>query len=211
MRKILLLFLFGLLLVSCKPKPPGIFENLTCEPPCWEDISPGVTTKNDALVILSKIRAIDQPINHTQPVPGFDEEIDFTLYKDINKMGFIDILNDRVTMIGFGYNRMGITLQEAIKLFGMPQSILIVHTGEIYSATFVDPQKGIEFGYYFRYNATEIMPGDEISDIAFFDPKQYQLFLDTGYFSYHQMNGDETIKRMRPWKGYGSITQYIAP
>ena len=208
MKKILILFLCGLFLVSCEPKPPSIFTNLICEPPCWENITPGVTTKNDALTTLSKISAIDQPIHHTQPVPGFDEEIGFTLYKDINKLGSIDILKDRVSRIGFGYNRMGITLQDAIRLFGMPESILIVHVGEIYSVTFVDPQKGIEFGYYFRNNATEILPKDGIMGIAFFDPKQYQLFLNTGFFSYGQMGGDETIKRMRPWKGYGSISQY---
>ena len=210
MRNILSLILIGLFLAGCAilPKHPNLFKNPVCDPPCWENITPGVTTKADGLAILSKIDTVDQPIIDTKiPFAGLDDEIDFHFYKDLRKQGFMDILNDRVSMIGFG-PIFAITLQNVIRLFGPPQSILVVQSGEIYGVTFLNPQKGISYGYIFNNGATEIKPGDEISGVYYFDPKQYQLFLNYGVFSYFQLSSDEASKRMRPWKGYGSISQY---
>jgi hypothetical protein len=213
MNRMMSFILIGLFLAGCEAplQEPNLFKNPVCEPPCWENITPGGTSKSDALAILSKIDAVDQPIiDKNQPFLRFDDEIDFHFYKDLSSLGFMDILKDRVSMIGFG-PKLEIRLQDAVRLFGPPQSVLVVHAGEIYAVTFLNPQDGIAYGYNFNDRATEIKPGDEISVVDFFDPKQYQLFLNYGIFSYFQMSAEETSNRLQPWKGYGSIDQYSTP
>ena len=203
MKRFLMLVLFGSLLAGCgaQPKQPNIFENPVCEPPCWMNITPGVTTKVDALTIMTKIDAIDQPIvDPNQPFMEFDDAFHFTFYNDINRLGFVYIVNDRVSMISFTY-KLDITLQRAIELFGTPQSILVEHAGEFDAVTFLNPQRGIEFGHRFHLDeSSEIKPEVDITGVAFFDPKQYRLFLNSGFFSYTSVNVDEALKRMRPWE-----------
>jgi hypothetical protein len=172
MKKLLFLILMGLFLAGCEAplQYPNLFKNPVCKPPCWENITPGVTTKANALATLSKIDAVDQPIIDTnQPFLQFDDEIDFHIFKDLSSQGFMDILKDRVSMIGFG-PKLDIRLLDAIRLFGPPQSVLVVHAGEIYAVTLINPHGGFVYGYNFNDRATEIKPGDEISVVDFLIP-----------------------------------------
>jgi hypothetical protein len=213
MKKILLFVIFIASISGCEPsyKSADIFVNPVCEPPCWENITPGITTKEDALSILSKKETIDKPINNTNlNLPGYDGEINFTLHKDKSQLGFMLFLNDKISAINFHY-KMELTLQEAIKLFGTPQFILGIHSGEINAITLLDPQKGVAFSYFLKDSASEIKPQDKISDVTFFDPNTYQLLLNNGVFSWDQMTADEAVRNMRPWEGFGSIDQYMTP
>jgi len=104
MRKFLLIILLGFILVGCAiwTEQTNIFENPVCEPPCWKNITPGITTKAEALAILSNLHEIDQPVvDPSHSFPGFDDAINFTLYKDTNKQGYLYTLNDQVSIIGF--------------------------------------------------------------------------------------------------------------
>jgi hypothetical protein len=208
----MVLFVIGMITAGCEisPRPQNIFENPVCDPPCWKNITPGVTTKADALAILSKINEIDQPITDpNQPLMGFDDAIDFTLYKDINRLVFMYILNDRVSMITFTY-KLDITLKKAIELFGTPQSVFIGQSGEFDEITFIDPDKGIDFGYRFHLDkSSRVSPTNEIDWVTFFEQNQYIFFLSSGFFGYSNITPNDAAKNMLPWKGYGSIEQYM--
>jgi len=84
MKNISALILAGFLLVACQPKLPAnptFFDSPVCQPPCWENITPGVTTKKDALTILSEIDSVDQPVlDPNYPNTGFDDTIHFSAY-----------------------------------------------------------------------------------------------------------------------------------
>jgi hypothetical protein len=215
MKRFLILILAGLVLTGCELQPnrPNIFENPVCKPPCWQNITPGVTTKAEALEILSNSEVVEQRISDLhRPIGRFDNEIGFTMYKGDNLFaGSILILNDRVSLIGFEY-KLNITLRRAMELFGAPQSILVVRAGEFDAITLLNPQAGMAFGYRFHMDeSSKISPEDEIDYLVFFDPNQYELALDSGFFSYAEMSADIALKSMRPWEGYGSVEQYIAP
>src|SRR5690349_13314953 len=125
-----LLILTGLLIAGCShlSKNRTVFNNPVCQPPCWQNITPGVTTKDDALVILSKIDFIDQSqIDMHRPSLGFDDEIRFLAYKYHPTSGSIFISGDHISMIAFESN-LGTTVQRAIDLFGTPETILLVRT-----------------------------------------------------------------------------------
>jgi hypothetical protein len=199
-----------MILMGCvvAPEQPNLFDNPVCAPPCWENVIVGITTKKEALNILSKVDRIDQPIvDKNLPLVGFDDAINFSRNKDLNSLGFLYILNDKVSLIGFEH-KLGVTLQHAIELFGKPKSVLVVNVGEINAVTFINSQKGIAFGYGFSSGSTEIKPEDGIDDVTFFDPLQYQLLLNSEILSYGQMNATETVYNLRPWVGYGSIENY---
>jgi hypothetical protein len=209
MKKAFVLFLVVLILAGCgaSSKHQNIFENPVCEAPCWEKITPGVTTKEDALAILSQIDAVDQPVrDHNEAGSGFDDWISFSLYGDVNRLGEIDILDGRVSLIDFGF-KLGINLEHAIEMFGAPQSVLVIHAGEFDGVTLLNPNKGIALSYTSSKQLSEIKSSDEITGVSFFDPKQYSKILASGIFSFHQLKVEETLDRLRPWNGYGDLTQ----
>jgi hypothetical protein len=213
MKTVIGLILISLLLSACinQDTQSSIFENPVCPPPCWENITPGFTTKADALKILSTLSAVDQPIKDlNQKVPGCDDEFYFTFFSDMNKLGYICILDGKVSNISFNY-KLDLTIQEAIDLFGEPQSVLGIRSGEVYAIEFLNPQKGVAYGYYPNDRATKIMPEERIIDLTFFDPLTYELLLDNGNFSWHQMNSEEALKNMQSWVGFGNIDQYMTP
>jgi hypothetical protein len=83
MRKFLLLFFLGFFLAGCVPNYPTLFENPVCKPPCWQNITLGITTKQDALAILGKIGAGGKPvIDRNKSENGFDDWISFDALND---------------------------------------------------------------------------------------------------------------------------------
>lgn len=209
-KPILVFWLIGWFLVGCKSlfTHPNVFDSLVCEPPCWENITPGITTKMDALGILSNLKTVDQPVyDSNQSFGNFDDELRFSLYGN-SLHGSMLIFDDQVSTIVLG-SKLDITFQRAIELFGTPQSILIIRSGEIYAAMLLNPEKGIAFSYFLADRVSEIQPEDEITNLIFFDPKDYELLLDSGIFTYHQLNTDETLRRLQSWEGFGNVDKYF--
>ncbi|HUI87222.1 MAG TPA: hypothetical protein VLX61_00730 [Anaerolineales bacterium] len=210
-KTMILMALVALFLIGCGvlSSQTNIFEHPSCSPPCWEGITPGLTTKEEALNVLSKLNMIDQPIvDPNQAFINFDDAFPFTFYHDINRWGFIYIFDGKVSTIAFD-NKLNLNLQQAVELFGNPKIILVEHAGEYDSAMFINPEKGISFGYRFHLDETSVVgPDATIDSVAFFDAKQYQSVLSSGLLSFTHLNADEILNRMRPWKGYGSIYQY---
>lgn len=217
-RNTFLLFLLGILLVGCesKIKQQDIFANPVCQPPCWENITPGITTKQEALTILSKVDDVDQPVvDPHHPNLGFDDEIQFSLHhgKDNYVQGWIYVLDDQVSIISFENNL--VTMKHAIELFGAPQSILVINTGHFDQVTLSNSQKGIAFDYKLfgaqNLESSAIEPETEIGGVTFFDLNQYQKVLDSGILSAYTLTVDQTIKNLRLWNGYGSFKEKYWP
>jgi hypothetical protein len=214
MNKKFFLLLIGLVLTGCGTlgERPSIFENPNCKPPCWENITPGITTKDEALATLSKIDIVKQPIFDLRDTArGFSSELRFSLYDEKSSLsGSVLMMDDLVVLIDFG-TKLDLTLEEAIERFGAPQSILAFHSNLMW-VTLVDPQKGIAFGYSSAgqpdWVYSEIRPEVEIGEVMFFDPEHYQQILDSGILSYYLLSSEETKSRLRPWNGYGNLSKY---
>lgn len=222
MKNISPLILIGFLLAGCQPLFPkhlDIFENPTCEPPCWMNITPGVTLKRDALVILSKIDVVDQPIVdlNRSTIKGFTDELRFSFHNDNNFTGWIYILGDQVSMIGFVIptSYSGVKLEHAIELFGTPQNILLIQTGHFDQITLLNAKRGIDFGYKLfgseSLDSSKIDPNVKIREIYFFDPNRYRQVLNSGVMSTYILSGDEIKNNMHPWSGYGSFKDKYWP
>jgi hypothetical protein len=125
-----------------------------------------------------------------------------------------------------------LTLQHAIEIFGNPQSVVVTRAGEYTGVSFVTPQAGILFSYTSwgqgrqpelvlvwkpklellykeDWSFYEIRPEAKINSVFFFAPKEYQMILDHEFLSFFEMNAEETAKMLYPWRGYGSLNQYL--
>jgi hypothetical protein len=120
-------------------------------------------------------------------------------------------------MISFAIysNYSGIRLDHSIELFGEPQNILVMQSGEFDQVTLINSQKGISFGYQLFGNQSvasgEISPDVEIREIDFFDSNQYQQVLNSGVFSAYFLSGDQIKAGLHAWNGYGSFKDKYWP
>ena len=140
-----MIVLFG---CQAESKYSLIQEQPICNPPCWENITPGITTKSDTLTILSAINAIQQPISdHQRSLPArFESVLRFFLSDDNKQGGEIYIQSGKVTVMALYINE-GLSLRRATEIFGEPDSVLVYRGGEYVGVSFVTPQKGVAYGY----------------------------------------------------------------
>ena len=217
MKNILVFILIGFLLGGCQSlflTNQNVFDNHVCQSPCWMNITPGITTKEEALTILSKISFVDQPsVDMHRSVIGFDDEIQFSVYSD-RTAGWIYLSADRVSMIGFE-NNLSLTMQSATNLFGTPENMLVIRTSLFDGVTLLNAKKGVEFDYrlseFQSLDTSNIQPNTKIYGVTFFDPNHYQQVLNSGILSSYALNSSDTTKNLKPWNGYGSFKDKYWP
>jgi hypothetical protein len=221
MKKTFVFFILGFLLVGCEGKvtQATLFDNPICNLPCWHNITPGVTAKGEAIAILDRFNSADKAVvDNNQSGNGFDDWISFTgTGNQNNYSGWLYILDNRVLMLNFKFNAgyPGVRLDHSIELFGKPQSILVVHTGNYDQVTLLEPTKGIATGYKLYgsqgLEASSIAPETEITEIAFFDANQYQHILDAGLIAAGTLSGKDITNNLLPWLGYGRFKDKYWP
>jgi hypothetical protein len=201
----MLVFLVG---CQAKPAPSTILDTPVCKFPCWQNITPGITTKSDLLRILSSLEYADKASIYSDDAnwQGFQGRAGCMLYPDSKHPISLDalFLNDRVARILF-MGDTGIRLDQAMEIFGKPRNIAI--SGHILVA-FINPEAGISYGYNDigkpNWVFSEIRSGIEVGTIIFYDPNAFNPKITGGLFS--------SSSKIYPWKGYGKIeTLYPNP
>lgn len=219
MRKILIAISF-VLVAGCQylePKLP-LLDDPVCEPPCWQNIIPGRTEKEDLLNQLSTLPFVDKSSISSVNIPGsaFAGTIYASLYLDkpYQTKLYSYFLNDKVAVISLG-GTWHVTLAEAIEKLGKPRTVIVVrNNGDAY-VTFINPATGISFGYTSIWKdekwKTEISPDIEIESINFFDPNSYQGVLNSGIFSWWFLDPEQTANVSYSWIGYGKLDEKYPP
>ena len=222
--KTLFFFFSMMLLFGCQAqsKYSIIQEQPICSPPCWDNITPGITTKTDALSVLTANNAIQQPIIDRQSsIPArFESVLMFSVSDDKKQGGTLYIQDGKVTVIEFDL-RGELSLEHAMEIFGEPESVLVYRGGEYIGVSFFVPQKGIAYSYTSwaqkRWPAwaespdwlfREIKPEAQVNFVAFFVPNQTGPILDSGILSFGEFDLNTTVQSLYPWNGYGSIDNY---
>jgi hypothetical protein len=216
MKHLGLVIAFLLLLIGCDPVhiPQTIFSDDVCSAPCWNGITPGITSQNEALLLLSDMEEVSQisiSVNTYEPeyLDTFNIIISFGLINppNNNSTGRLFIINNTVEMISFTHD-LNFTLAEAIELFGEPESVSIIpYRG--YIIGFLNREKGI----FFEYNTWDhqttieetIEPQINLESVVFFDTNLYDTFIEIGSFSQREVSPEEYVELLTPWNGYGDI------
>ena len=205
--KLTLLSLF-LFITSCKPKEPKgktleeILSNASCNPPCWMEMTPGVTTIEETRQQLAAhSNVIDQDsIFDYAPTEAYlakigwqvkDSEIEGTLYYKTELLDHIYIRASEGKM----------NLKDGIALYGVPDKVIFeqsqckISFGDslCMRVTLHYPEKGLQLSYVQQEGDSDkliIDPNQEIDLVLFFDP-------EVGL----ELDDNQTID----WPGYGVI------
>lgn len=198
-----------LILAACQGKVglPQIVNSSTCGPPCWMDIIPGVTSKDEALSDLqSMTELVDVESIYTRtyasaPQIGWQ-------FNDTNLVGWIDIKNDKVSMISIGdpipnRSRFGMRVDQLIKKYGSPTDIYYSVGGgdvAVINVSLINRDTGIWWRYSQPYKEQLIIPPDQfIPWIVFFDPHDFkEIIIDKHGVNDYELHHYE-------WSGYTEI------
>ena len=215
-RLLLILILTGLCLFGCNlTRRVSFLSDLVCSPPCWFNITPGVTTQEEALEILYELPFIDKDSVSTKGFywNSFDDTIFFRSATQ-NWDGEAYVIDHKIVLIGF-YGKLNVTFEEAARVCGDPKFVINNRGQTSFSISALDPDKGVAYTFNTadlpRNKRNELRPDTPIRLIEFFDPMKYDELLEVGMFSMLALNREETLKYMRPWTGYGSISQKYPP
>jgi hypothetical protein len=227
LRTILINGVLLLFLSSCAApsEPPEWFTNASCEAPCWQQISPGQTTRAEVLQSIPQIAFIDPTIVFTKGESwnGFSDIIFLPISEAV--MADIDLRDDRVSIITFsstepGKNQLGLTVSDVITQYGEPDSIVRVRftgrgwlPGSDARRVFVFilyTEKGIALGYdetsLPKRKHYQISPEIELSRLDYFYPEDFSFLLENGTFSQGNLDAQKTLQIMQPWVGYGDYS-----
>lgn len=225
LREILILCLLGFTsITSCaieensNESRSSIIEKDECSPPCWKNITPGKTTRQEVVQILNDISWIDKDSiksNISGNYGGFLAGWDLDCIQWLGKLdsgdysGRVCFYNDTVAFIEISLNEGVIDFSDLIKKLGIPESVLIIKTEgaerDTLSIHVLYTSKGYAFLDYYTTlnlkNPIQIAPDDDVQVVWYFVPEYHFELLKFGHignFSSHIIE-----KGLQDWKGYG--------
>ena len=218
-RKVFWLVIF--FIVSCSSSKPdlGFFgSDGSCLPPCWNDILPGTTLKDDALLILSNLEYISpntmSESNFSEPgVQGYKFRLRGGSHGEI-------VIRDNIVFELFLEPDFNLTLSNLMDRFGAPDYLFTQSTGGpkvCHETHFYYPERGImlylhECEKIGGEEQFRVISGEElVTNIVYFEPstKSYEEVLLELWQPY-----DETAQHIsaysEPWDGFKHYRQQSA-
>ena len=211
--------LAGLLLLSaCQSAHSSVFSD-ECGPPCWRGIRPGSTHMQEALDVAGRFPDLGESGIETTRGSWyiFSRYMEFKLRS--GETVDIYMIDDVVALIIFFKPKGIATLGSCAAAFGSPDyaaestvlgpGLPFLPASDRYHTWFygIYPSRGIVFGY----DSSSAWFGEDlslhsntiISDIRFFDVKEYNELLRGGFLIYAEHGFSQD--KLHPWKGYGDI------
>ncbi|MDL1943779.1 hypothetical protein FBQ99_15710 [Chloroflexi bacterium CFX2] len=144
------ILIFVLILLGCQPIKRGtLLDNLKCVIPCWENITPGATTKSVLSdLLLSSPIVVHSTIKSWVPVRTYDEVVgaEIVIGTSIKSYLFVYLINDRVALISIEGVR-DITIADAIEKVGDPQYVVVASYMDDIYVSLINLDKGFTFRY----------------------------------------------------------------
>jgi hypothetical protein len=204
-------------LSSCnasQKKVSSIIIDKSCSPPCWENITPGSTTREEANTRLKEISYIgsikDSSIvsdNDSKTWEGKSSAGDFS--------GDIFFDNDIVTLISVSPKKGVLIFSDLTEKLGEPENVFVVYTGgerSILTVFILYPSKGFGFlDYYYAsnnppQNAIQVKPEEDVKYIWYCEPKYFYDFLTSGQIGRFTIGFIE--EGIQKWNGFSEY-KYI--
>lgn len=195
------------------PSPSAVelenfFGNASCSWPCWQGITPGVTTSSEALQRLNNSSLVlKNTIQAEEPKTGFGKVEWHWKIGDKQPIlgGDIEWRDGFVWKIALTAYYI-ISLGEMINKFGPPEKVEVINCTEIvegpqyWCATLYYARNGFEIhvNWNRNENGMQIMPSDPIDFVLLFKPSTIEEWLSS--WGFDPQNHD-----LRDWKGYGNF------
>jgi hypothetical protein len=210
-RILILIFSLTVACSACNASEKTLVTTSSCSLPCWNEIIPGETSKQDFFEIINNMPTVhENPIQLYSYSGEFSDAIRFRVH--INK--FIrgpDVetifFQEKVVKMDF-FRNIGLTMEKTIEKFGIPDYVVVEYFHpEVKAITFtiIYPTKGLLFEYGLKSNTSEIDPKDNITHVNAFDPNLFQQMLNAGLLV--KMGNNKPMYEFFSWKGYGVIKE----
>ncbi len=187
-------------------------HNPTCQPPCWENITPGKSTITEAKRILFASSDIEVTFEDSEGIdwkflPNY-EVGKAESFKDNYGLKIVDYLN--FGLIG----RQTLRLSEIVDAYGQPNFITIsrdIHYRDKCYVCIAFQSFDIVLGTYQKCSVSDIGNGGESIQLTIFSDTliEYLSLTSKGVKAYTRVN--EFPNKMIIWKGYGEYGEVHNP
>jgi hypothetical protein len=171
--------------------------NPVCQPPCWQQITPGMTTREEAVSILENNPKVVMTYNSKYGLSwNFGTKTD---------VGNISVSNDeKVSSIWLGSSsNIDLHLDEVVKVYGFPKFVQPYDCREgMCSTALVYPELGMYLNAYLKNERTgdktpklNVMPDTVVTRVYFIEPGLESFSAPSDLFESGQLID---------WKGYGT-------
>jgi hypothetical protein len=211
-----LLLLFFLAACRRSPYPPREGESTVLlnpsAPPCWYDICPGETTKNEAMSILTAIPEVSPDIvdqYHENARSFVDWRFAYGIAEWSGRFYYMD-----QTISHFSFNtQTTLNFGQAVESFGEPTYVLPFSTCKWLYVALIYPDDGLYLKYFdprwVPGRRFELLPEEPVDEVILFHPAQFEELITriegTNWLSYGY---DDILKIMQPWEGFGEIRDF---
>lgn len=189
----------------------------SCVPPCWENLTPGVSNFTEAQTAFSDREDIDNFHIGVGPLAKDQKILDW-YFSDKGGDGQIysDLKGEKIASIVLStnpHNNKTLNLEEILLKFEEPDDITVIHclpeNGPICELRLLYPEIGIAF--MFRSIPTyenseepfldiDVDPKAEVTEIMFFPPGK------SGYIEATSNRIRDDLERVQGWNGFGKYT-----
>lgn len=199
-------------LASCSSKPSTIITDTSCLPPCWQGITPGLSTVQEVLSILPNVPGVDPKSIVDASTVIYDTSIYCLFERNARDIGGrIYFKNNVVAAIDIAPKDKALTFRDAVDKLGSPENVLAVYSKgerEWLSIFIIYQSKGFalldNIVPFHKGEHAEIKASRPVVAVYYFDPVLFDELMTNSIIANWESNIIQ--KGMQPWTGFGEIT-----
>jgi hypothetical protein len=195
----------------------GLFTGKPCKLPCWNDLTPGVSSATDVDQFIQGLSLEKWPARDTHVYETGCQLVQIADKPGTKVNAFVNmnVDNGRLTYIQSVHDNMP-SLQQIVNHLGPPEYFealqVIGPDGEFYALTIYYPKQGIVFKVSVdQKDLGFIKPDMVVSDIQYFAPGDLHSYFLAGYSCAVGQEGAESHAQIeipnyiQPWSGFGEV------
>ena len=189
MKKIILGLLILVVIVGCSPQEKTgslLFKTTDCDAPCLLGITPGTTNEADARNIISNNNLFRDC-----------QDFDFTIQGGVRgiECESITMTLDQGLVVQIGYFSLDVTLEDVIKKYGMPDSVVVT------IGSLPEEESRVKASLFFKDLYTQVTLPELASDTYPISPST--LIESVTYYSIDKYDSIvEKLTNAGGWQGY---------
>ncbi len=206
------------LLMACTPAnlDSGLFTGKPCKLPCWNGLTPGLSTATDVDQFMQGLSIKTWPARRTYVHETGCKTIQIAdrTFPTVNTFLSMNVDHGRLTYIQSVHDNMP-NLQQIVDHLGPPEYFEALHVigpdGESYQLTIYYPKQGVVFEVLVDLKDLGfIKPDMVVSDIEYFEPGDLHSYFLAAYLCAVGQDGAAStaqihIANIQPWSGFGAV------
>lgn len=213
--------IFAILIYGCSSHPKnlnsGLLNGKPCSPPCWQELTPGISDEEAVDKFLNGLRQEDWPerdYRDIQPVGCTSIALTDQPGLYVNRLVRLYVKNQRLILIESSVEEK-ITLGKIVERFGNPEYIEAIHAigpdAHTYFLSVYYPSIGLKLDLRVSNEMLgKVLPEMVVNYVEYYPPGGIANYFSNDYACWV---ADEEIedaiqpylKQIQPWMGFGEI------